>query len=118
MSARLILTREAASWPAKWQAALRIYLDRQLGLLSIEHDGSIGWDELQAIKNRVAGEAAVAIEVYPPAGRVINNIAARHLWLLGADDWWPDLGGHDGTAKPTSLRDRYLAVQLSTGGGK
>ncbi|RWE78542.1 MAG: hypothetical protein EOS63_17365 [Mesorhizobium sp.] len=91
-------------------------MDRQLGLLSIEHDGSIGWDELQAIKNRIAGEATVAIEVYPPAGRVVNNIEMRHLWLLGADDWWPDLGGEYAPIEYATLRERYLAVQLSTGG--
>lgn len=115
MSGRLILTREAASWPTTWRSAFRIYLDRQLGLLSIEHDGSIGWDELQAIKDRVAGPKTTAIEVYPPADRVVNNIAMRHLWMLGTDEWWPDLG-KEGTAKPVSLRDRYLAAQLSTGG--
>ncbi|TPJ83866.1 hypothetical protein FJ422_16465 [Mesorhizobium sp. B2-6-3] len=118
MSARLILTREAASWPPKWRAARRIYHDRQLGMLSIEHDGSITWDELQEIKNHMAGEEAAAIEVYPPAGRVVNNIAMRHLWLLGSDDWWPDLGGDEGTARPSTLRDRYLAVQQSTSGGR
>lgn len=118
MSAQLILTREAISWPAKWQSAMRIYHDRQLGLLSIEHDGSITWDELQEIKNRMAGEEAAAIEVYPPAGRVVNNVAMRHLWLLGSDDWWPDLGGDEGTAKPNTLRDRYQAVHQSASGGR
>ncbi|MER8765848.1 hypothetical protein [Mesorhizobium sp. M0968] len=111
---RVILTREAADWPTAWRAAVRIYLDRQLGLLSIEHDGTIAWDELQAIKNRMIGEKTTAIEIYPPADRVVNNIAMRHLWMLGADDWWPDLG-REGTAKPVSLRDRYLAAHLSTG---
>jgi hypothetical protein len=118
MNARLILTRDAASWPVTWRAAVRIYLDRQLGLISIEHDGTIGWDELQAIKDRVAGAKTTAIEVYPPADRVVNNIDMRHLWLLGNDDWWPDLGGDEGTARPSTLRDRYLAVQQSTSGGR
>lgn len=90
----------------------RVYLDEQLGLLSIEHDGSIGWDQLQAVKELVWGPHVAAIEVYPPRDRVVNNIEMRHLWRLGADDWWPDLG-REGLAEPACLRDRYLAAQIT-----
>lgn len=62
-----------------------------LGLLSIKHDGSITWDDLQALKNEYFGPDAVAIEVYPPEDQVVNNGNWRHLWLLGATDWWPNL---------------------------
>jgi len=115
MTGSLLFTRATSDWPADWTAATRIYLDRDLGLLSVEHDGSIAWDELQSIKDRVAGTWAVAIEVYPPAGRVVNNIAMRHLWLLGRDDWWPDLG-REGCSALNSLRDRYTATMVTSTG--
>ncbi|SDA39369.1 DUF7694 domain-containing protein [Mesorhizobium qingshengii] len=111
-NARPVLARGAATWPTEWRAAFRVYLDRELGLISVEHDGAIGWEELQAIKDRVAGETATAIEVYPPADRVVNNLPMRHLWILGADDWWPDLGP-EGPPAPTTLRERYLATQIA-----
>ncbi|HEV2501629.1 MAG TPA: hypothetical protein VGV39_01050 [Mesorhizobium sp.] len=111
---RPIITRADAGWPEEWTAASRVYLDWDLCLLSVEHDGSITWDELQAIKNNLAGGVAVTIEVYPPADRVVNNIAMRHLWLLGDDEWWPDLG-REGEVRPATLRDRYLAAQLIDG---
>lgn len=96
-------------------AVLRVFHDEALGLLSVEHDGSITWDTLQKIKDLVFGVDAVAIEIYPPHARVVNNVAMRHLWLLGPDDWWPDLG-REGEPETISLRDRYLATQI-TGGG-
>lgn len=37
------------------------------------------WDELQHIKEMVWGDR-VAIEVYPPAGEVVNLKNTRHLW--------------------------------------
>jgi hypothetical protein len=97
-------------------AAQRIYLDQDLGLLSVEHDGAIGWDELQAVKDHYWGEKACAIEVYPPRERVVNNVAMRHLWRLGPDDWWPDLG-LEGRAGPAStLRERYFGERIREAG--
>lgn len=93
----------------------RVYLDAGLCLLSVEHDGSIGWDQLQAVKELVWGAEAVAIEVYPPRSRLVNNIPTRHLWRLGEDDWWPDLG-REGPAQSRTLRDRYQAAQVSSAG--
>lgn len=69
----------------------RYELDRQLGQLSVHHDGCIGWDQLQLIKNLVWGEDAVAIEVYPPQRDVVNSGNYRHLWRLGEHDFYPDL---------------------------
>lgn len=85
----------------------RIYHDEALGLLSVEHDGSITWDALQTIKNFYWGPDITAIEVYPPRVRVVNNIAMRHLWKLGPDDWWPDLG-FEGPAAARTLRERFF----------
>ena len=85
----------------------RVYHDEALGLLSIEHDGSIAWDALQTIKDFYWGSDVAAIEVYPPSDRVVNNIPMRHLWKLGPDDWWPDLG-HEGPAAARTLRERFF----------
>lgn len=111
MTSMPFLSRTSGYWPPMLTAATAIFVDSALGLISVEHDGSIGWDELQMIKNHVAGARAVAIEVYPPADRVVNNMAMRHLWILGAGDWWPDLGSEGGPAV-TTLRERYLAAQI------
>ena len=72
--------------------------DPQLGWLMVSHDGSLTWDQLQAIKNDVWGKAARAIEIYPADGDVVNSGNYRHLWRLGADDFCPDLLGHAPTA--------------------
>lgn len=88
------------------QGAERIFLDRDLGLLSVEHEGEINWETLQEIKNYVWGEDACAIEVYPPTNRVVNNLPMRHLWRLGPYDWWPDLI-REGSADLGTLRERY-----------
>lgn len=91
-----------------------VFHDERRGLLSVEHDGTITWDELQAIKNEHWGSEAVAIEVYPPESRVVNNVPMRHLWRLGSGDWWPDLSGQ----KPhgdLSLKERDLLIRIETG---
>lgn len=76
-----------------------------LGLLSVKHDGTITWDDLQALKDEYFGKEAVAIEVYPPENRVVNNGNWRHLWLLGETDWWPDLLGE--SVGPDNLPLKY-----------
>lgn len=95
-------------------AVVAVHLDEPRGLLSIEHNGSISWDELQAIKNEHFGPEAAAIEVYPPDSHVVNSLPMRHLWKLGAGDYWPDLTG----TKPVgdlSLRDRDLLLRAQLG---
>lgn len=87
-----------------------VYLDVARGLLSVEHDGSITWDELQALKNKHFGSEAVAIEVYPPDSHVVNSLPMRHLWKLGAGDYWPDLTGRKPMGE-LNLRDRDLLVR-------
>lgn len=76
-------------------SVLRVYHDAQLGHLAIEHDGTIAWDELQAVKAAVWGPSARAIEVYPAEGQVVNSADIRHLWRLGETDFAPDLLGDD-----------------------
>lgn len=71
----------------------RVMVDDTLGHLAVTHDGTITWDQLQAIKNLVWGHDARAIKVYPVQAEVINNAPLRHLWRLGADDFCLDLLG-------------------------
>lgn len=57
----------------------------------------ISWDELQAMKNLVAGEDETCIEVFPPAGEVVNDANIRHLWVVskipeGCDLAWSKRG--------------------------
>jgi hypothetical protein len=40
------------------------------------------WHDLQRIKNQVCGAGAVAIEIYPAAGRLVDAQHAYHLWVL------------------------------------
>lgn len=42
----------------------------------------IEWDELQHIKNECGFYNQTAIELYPPASRVINDANMRHLWIV------------------------------------
>ncbi len=73
---------------------LAVMVDLQLGHLMVAHDGTITWDQLQAIKNEVWGRDARAIEVYPAAGDLVNAGNFRHLWRLGEGDFCPDLLTH------------------------
>lgn len=72
----------------------QVTVDDTLGHLMVAHDGALTWDQLQAIKCRVWGDEARAIEVYPARSAVVNSGNFRHLWRLGADDFCPDLLGN------------------------
>jgi len=56
-------------------------------------DGQDGipWDDLQEIKNEVAGEEAVAIEIYPAAQDLVYEENIRHLWVVPPDFPLPNL---------------------------
>lgn len=41
-----------------------------------------GWDVLQALKNQVLGEDALAVEVFPPQHDLVDEVPHRHLWVL------------------------------------
>lgn len=82
-----------------------VQVDETLGHLWVEHDGHLGWDDLQEIKNAVWGTEARAIEVYPAQASVVNNRQMRHLWRLGRHDFCPDLRGATDTGD--SLQARY-----------
>ncbi len=51
------------------------------------HDGQpihADWDTLQAIKNDILGADTLAVEIFPPDSRVIDEANWRHLWTLPA----------------------------------
>lgn len=83
-----------------------VMVDDAIGHLWVYHDGSITWDQLQAIKTRVWGEDTRAIEAYPARAEVVNTRNCRHLWRLGADDFCPDLLGH--VQPKQTLERRYF----------
>lgn len=63
------------------------------------------WRDMQAIKDELAGPSRTAIEVFPPAGEVIDEINAYHLWVLPPGFLLPvDLHGwkrrHDPRSSP------------------
>ncbi|WP_247875543.1 MULTISPECIES: hypothetical protein [unclassified Brucella] len=91
-------------------AIIGVLLDELRGLMSVEHDGTITWDELQALKNEHFGPDAVAIEVYPPHSHVVNSLPMRHLWRLGSGEYWPDLTGQKMVGDLT-LRDREILTR-------
>lgn len=49
---------------------------------TLNWDDGLTWDELQQVKNQCGYGHRWAVEVYPPAGEVINDANMRHLWLL------------------------------------
>lgn len=71
-----------------------------VGHLAIRrHDGAPvqGWDDLQRIKDEVAGPARVALEVYPPAEDVVAQANMRHLFVLP-----------EGMEIPLTLKGRWV----------
>lgn len=48
-------------------------------------DRSLSWEEIQNVKDRVAGKGAVAIEIFPKSRDVVNVHNVRHLWVLPDD---------------------------------
>lgn len=73
------------------ECVLELTIQRHLNLVSVKHEGTISWEELQQVKNAVWGEAAVAMEIFPVQEKVVNSGNYRHLWKLGAGDFVPDL---------------------------
>lgn len=73
------------------KSVVDVTLDELCGMLSVEHDGTITWDELQGLKDKYFRAEAVAIEVYPPNSHIVNSLPMRHLWKIGAGEYWPDV---------------------------
>lgn len=68
---------------------VKVQVDEKRGSLVMtvdQPDGvSLGWEALQELKNKVLGVSELAIEVYPPACDVVNEINRRWLWVVPAD---------------------------------
>ena len=52
------------------------------------------WYDLFELKNELFGEDRAALEVYPPAERLVDDTNSYHLWVLEADAELP-FGIHD-----------------------
>lgn len=76
--------RYVKGWPVR---AIHIRVRKKSGR------GGITWDTLQKIKDEIAGVEATAIEIYPPASEVVDEINARHLWVVPWDMPMPSLLG-------------------------
>ena len=91
----------------------KVIVDDALGHAAIEHDGELPWNYLWAIKNHIWGSDAVAIELLPPAGMLIDSRPCRHIWRLGEGEFWPDLLGRSEPQRSNwkdSLEARYHAA--------
>ena len=51
----------------------------------------IPWNDLQEIKNEIAGREERAIEIYPAADALVNEENIRHLWVVPWDFPLPNL---------------------------
>ena len=65
-------------------------LDRPVGLVRHLAVSSLSgvrpsWWEMQRIKNELAGEAATAVEVYPPQSEVVDGADVFHIWVMPGD---------------------------------
>ena len=58
---------------------------RHLVVERVNGKGGIPWDVLQALKDEELGPDACAVEFYPPADKVVNEVNKRHLWEVPAD---------------------------------
>ncbi len=72
--------------------------EEALHLAVRRHDESAvqGWDDLQRIKNELAGGHRVAIEIYPDEAELMNQANMRHLFVLP-----------DGAPAPFTIRGRW-----------
>lgn len=68
---------------APWGLARHLVVERCDG------KGGVTWDELQEIKDETLGAESCAIEFYPPADEVVNEVNRRHLWEVPPDIVYP-----------------------------
>lgn len=66
---------------AEAPACVRLSVNRTT-LTGDRWNDNLTWDELQDIKAQCGYPMADAVEVYPPAGDVVNVANMRHLWVL------------------------------------
>jgi len=64
---------------------------RHLKVWRIDGQDGITWDELQTVKDEALGPGVQAVEVYPPAYELVNDVNLRHLWEIPAHIPLPNL---------------------------
>lgn len=62
--------------PDSEEAILRLSVRR------LDGEGGITWDELMRLKQEAGYDEYYGVELYPPESEVMNNMNARHIWLL------------------------------------
>ena len=63
-------------------------LCRHLKVQRTDGKDGITWDQLQQIKDEHLGPEVAAVEFYPPATNVVNELNMRHLWEV-PERWLP-----------------------------
>ena len=67
-----------------------------LAVRRLDESDGISWDDLQWIKNEIAGADRVAVELYPEASEVMDQANMRHPFVLPV-----------GVAAPFTIRGRW-----------
>lgn len=57
-------------------------LVRHLAIQRTTGERVVRWGPLQRIKNETVGPEAVAVELYPAAAEVVEDVHVYHLWVL------------------------------------
>ena len=58
---------------------------RHMKVQRLDGKGGISWDELQRLKDEHLGPDVLAVDLDPPANRVVNEVNMRHLWEVPED---------------------------------
>lgn len=58
---------------------------RRLSVKRVDGGDGIPWDDLQMLKDEHLGFGAVAVEVYPAAWHLVDEMNCRHLWEVPVD---------------------------------
>jgi hypothetical protein len=87
VAAHPITANMVAAWTNDLYSVQRYDNSTQWGLviqltIRSHHGRTIPWDDMQRIKDEIAGEAATAVEVYPALEDVVDKAPMRHLWVL------------------------------------
>jgi hypothetical protein len=53
---------------------------RHMKVQRADGKSGISWDDLQRLKDEHLGPDILAVELYPPAHRVVDELNMRHLW--------------------------------------
>lgn len=72
-NAYMVLVRKVAT---PWGEARHLHIQR------LDTKPVRKWRDLQAIKNSLAGPDAVAVEMFPAKGEVVDEHHHYHLWVL------------------------------------